>query len=86
MPVLAENAPIRVAQRVTLAARLGALPAIAAPPADGVTQVALAAITDADRAMREAFKLNRGGALADGANLVKREFPRQNRALKADLL
>ena len=86
MPVLAENAPVRVSQRVTLAAGLGALPAITAPPADGVAQVALAAITNANRAMREAFKLNRGGSLADGANLLQREFPRQNRALKADLL
>ena len=69
-----QHLPAGIYQGVWLAARLRALPAVAAAPAQGVAEVALAAVGDAERAVNETLQLD-ARLPADLADLVERQLP-----------
>ncbi len=65
-----ERPAAAVHQGVKVTAGLCALSAVAAAPADGVAQVALPAVTDAQGAVDEGFQLE-SGLRADGVDLLQ---------------
>ena len=83
---LGQDAAAGVQQPVRLPAGLGALAAVAAAPAEGVAQAALAAVADAEGAVDEALQLDRGSGLADGPDLVEAELAGEDGAAETDLL
>ncbi len=79
--VAEQSLAFSIHQRVEVAAGLGALSAVAAASADGVTQVALPAVADAQRAVDEGLQLQAGGG-ADLTDLLQAEFTSQDGALE----
>ena len=81
---MAQRFAVTVQQGVALAAGLGALAAVAAAPAQGIAQIALPAVTDAQRAVDEGLQLQ-AGLRADLSDLRQGQLARQDGALEADL-